>query len=203
MDYFAALTMTEGGLFRGISLRVQGALIRIDEIFHRRGHRRLRLRDIGQVLFHRPTAAERPEEPDERFGLHLSRRYLALLEAVLLPLGVEHVQIVRQAAIVTLGGDPRRLACGGQGAVEIRQTLLLRVKGRAGVVDLLDSLYNRRAIADEEGLRPEIGYFDLCVQRAEVEERSIHRGADRPDRGEGEQGIRRSRTALEAGGAGQ
>ena len=45
----------------------------------------------------------------------------------MLPLGVEHVQIVGQAAIVTLGGDARRLACGGQGAVEIRQTLLLRV----------------------------------------------------------------------------
>src|SRR5271168_5565000 len=59
-------------LFRGISHWVQGALIRIDEIFHRRGHRRLRLRDIGQVLFHRPTAAERPEEPDERSEEHTS-----------------------------------------------------------------------------------------------------------------------------------
>src|ERR1700677_411595 len=125
-------------LLRRICRPVQWTLLRVNQIFYSRRNRRLRLGDIRQILFQRPAAAERPEKPDEGLGLYLSRLDLVLLEAIFLTLGVENIQIIRQAAIIALSRNPRRLARGRQGAVEIGQTLLLPVKGRAGVVDLLN-----------------------------------------------------------------
>src|ERR1700722_5546176 len=101
-------------------------------------HRRVRAPDRRDDFIWRPTAAERlierhktvPRKPDD-FGA-------LLLERELLPLGIQHVEEVGQAAVVAPGRSPRRLTGGIEREVEAAQALTKTLIGRVRFVDLLD-----------------------------------------------------------------
>src|ERR1700733_11437159 len=73
----------------------------------------------------RPTASERLIEGDEVVGRQLARGDMACFEIELLALGVENVQKICEAAIVSLRGELRCFARRNQGAIKAIQAFQL------------------------------------------------------------------------------
>ncbi len=128
-----------------------------------------------------PPAAERFVEPNDLLGLSLLSDNILLFEIELLTFGVEHVQIVRQAAIVSLGREFGSLARGDYGAIEIFQVLPFGVVKCDRIVNLLDRHQYRLLVCDQEFVRLQIGDIDFRVERAEIKQRPVYRWACRPD----------------------
>ena len=69
-----------------------------------------------------------------------------ILEIEFLPLGIEHVQVIGEAAIIALGRKLGRLVGSCKGMVEIFEALLLGPMGLNRIIDLLNSRDDGRLV---------------------------------------------------------
>src|ERR1700722_9099 len=125
-----------------------------------------------------PAPAERFVEANQRLRLDLLGRDVLLLEVELLPLSVQYVQVVGQAVFITGGGELGGQMGGGQRAIEVVQTFLLRSVGNRRVVDLLHRGQDRLLVGGQSFARRQIRDLDLSVERPEIEEGPVNA---RPD----------------------
>ncbi len=100
-----------------------------------------------------PTAAESLVEGDEVVGRRLARGDVACFEIELLALGVQNVQKIREAAIISLCSDLRCLSCGTQGAIQAFQSFELRPVVSTGVVHLPDRYQYRLFVGNKSFMR--------------------------------------------------
>ena len=121
-----------------------------------------------------------------------------LLEVELLPLRVQNVQVVGQAVFIAVGGESGGQMGGGQRAIEVAQTFLLRSIGSRRVVDLLHRGQDRLLVGGQLFARRQIRDLDLGVERPEIEEGPVSARPDRGDPVRGADGIRRTNSALGA-----
>src|SRR6202044_2848965 len=142
--------------------------------------------------------AERLVEADQRLRLDLLGRDILLLEVELLPLSGQYVQVVGQAVFITVGGELGGQMGGGQRAIEVAQTFLLRSIGNRGVVDLLHRGQDRLLVGGQLFARRQIRDLDLGVERPEIEEGPVSARPDRADPVRGADGMRRTNSALAA-----
>ena len=144
--------------------------------FDRGDDRRIGTPDRRNDFIRRPAAAERlierhktvPGKPDDFRAL--------LLQRELLPFGVEHVEEVGQAAVVTLRRHLGRLTGRVKREIEAAQALTEALIGRIGFVDLLDRDENRLLVNAGQFVGAVVGDLDPRIEGAEVEDRSLIEG---------------------------
>jgi hypothetical protein len=115
-----------------------------------------------------PPAAKGLVKRDELPGGVLLRYDIFFLEFEFLTLGVEDVQIIRQAAIVPVGGKLRGLAGGCSCAIEVLQAILFGPVGGDRIVDLLDSAQYRLFVTDQAFMCTQLGDVGYCIECAEI-----------------------------------
>ena len=100
--------------------------------------RRVRVPDRRNDFVRRPAAAERLIERHKAVAGKPDNFGALLLQRELLPLRIENVEEVGQAAVVALGRHLGRLARGVKREIEAAHALAKALIGRIGFVDLLD-----------------------------------------------------------------
>ena len=130
-------------------------------------------------LVRRPAAAKRLIKGYETVACKPDDIGTLLFQGELLPLRVENVEEIGQAAVVALGRHPRRLARRLDGGIQAAQALAVSAIGRVGLVNLLYRDQDGLLVDRRELVRPVVGDLDFGIESAEVEERRAERRTDR------------------------
>ena len=138
-------------------------------------HCRVRMPDRRNALVGWPASAQCLVERNKTVALKADDFGALLLKSELLPFGVENVQEVGQAAVITLGCDLGRLARCVEREIKAAQALPVSEIGSVGLVHLLDRDENRLPISHRKLMRTVVGNFDEGIERAEIEERGAKR----------------------------
>src|ERR1700733_9996221 len=170
----------ENGAGRGYRIRVPSMDFRwCQQIFRGSNPGGQRRANRWNRFIQRPTASERLVESDEVVGRPLARGDMARFEIELLAFGVEDVQKICEAAIVSLRGDLRCLARRNQGAIKAFEAFQLCPVGSTGIVDLPNRHQYRLLVGDKGFMPLQVGDFYLCVERPEIEHGHVERRAKR------------------------
>jgi hypothetical protein len=152
------------------------AFVRRQQTSCRRDDGRLRFPDGWYKLMKLPAAAERLVKGDELLGCVLLRYDILFFKIEFLALGVEDVQIIRQSAIIALGGKLGGLAGGSECAIKVPQAILFGRVGVDRIVDLLDSGQYHLFVVAQKFMCLQVGNIDFCVERSEIKQRPIDGG---------------------------
>ena len=132
--------------------------------------------DRWYKLMRLPAAAQCLVKRDELLGCVLLRHDILFFKIEFLALGVEDIQIIRQSAIIALGGKLGGLAGGRECAIKIPQAILFGPVGVDRIVDLLDSGQYHLFVVDQKFMCLQVSDINFCVERSEIKQRPIDRG---------------------------
>src|SRR6202007_2646853 len=107
-----------------------------------------------------PASAQCLVERNKTVALKADDFGALLLQCELLPFGVENVQEVGQAAVITLGRDLGRLARCVEREIQVAKALPVSEMGSVGLVPLLDRNEDPLPIGHRKLVRTVVGNLD-------------------------------------------
>ena len=104
-----------------------------------------------------PTAAKRLIKRDELLGCRLLSADILFVKIEFLALGVEDIQIICQAAVVSIRCELGRLTSGRECPIKVLQAVLFGRVGGDRIVDLLDGGQYRLFVTDQDFMCAQLG----------------------------------------------